>query len=319
MAHNGTALVGQESVWNDCVHQFNTPSHMFITGPPGCGKTTLMRELLQEYARLKNRPTPHLWGVETIDNCILLGPDQDRGIQTIRGQVSLFIRQKSVGDELFRWVIIDDVDTFPHISQQALRRPMESYSHITRFLFIGTSEEDLIPALRSRCIHIKMNRIDTTFFMIPLLRYVQLTPEQITMEMWSWINHISGNNTSDLIRLLTLIRDIHCTLDQEITLDRVKSLCYMSFYVDFIPLLTAMAMNNYVESVKSLLAIWKRGYTYEDILESFQMINTVFGNDTIKDNIFIHKFLINAWISYCKGHTSILALQHMVYKTLADA
>jgi len=277
-----------------------------------------MRELLQEYARIKERPTPHLWGVESIDNCILLGPDQDRGIQTIRGQVSLFIRQKSIGLDLFRWVIIDDVDTFPHISQQALRRPMESYSHITRFLFIGTSEEDLIPALRSRCIHIKMNRIDTTFYMIPLLQYVNLPCEQITLEMWSWINHISGNNTSDLIRLLKLIRDIHVTLGQPITLERVKSLCYMSFYVDFIPLLTAMAMNHYVDSVKCLLAIWKRGYTYEDILESFQMINTVFGNDTIKDNVFIHKFLINAWISYCKGHTSILALQHMVYKTLSD-
>ena len=314
-----TSLVGQESVWAECVHQFTTPSHMFITGQPGCGKTTFMRELLQFYARQKDRPTPHLWGVESIDNCILLGPDQDRGIQTIRGQVSLFIRQKSVGDQLFRWVIIDDVDTFPHISQQALRRPMESYSHITRFLFIGTSEEDLIPALRSRCIHIKMNRLDTLMTMPLFLTYVKLPHEKITMEMWNWVNHISGNNTSDLIRLLKLIKDIHETLNEEITLERVKALCYMSFYVDFIPLLNAMSANDYVASVKSLLYIWKRGYTYEDILESFQMINTLFGNDSITDNVFIHKFLIHAWISYCKGHTSILALQHMVYKTLHDS
>ena len=313
-----TSLVGQESVWTDCVNQFNTPSHIFITGLPGCGKTTLMRELLREYARQKDCPSAHLWGVESIDNCILLGPEQDRGIQTIRGQISMFIRQKALANNIYRWVIIDDVDTFPHISQQALRRPMESYSHITRFLFIGTSEEDLIPALRSRCIHIKMNRFDALVYMRPILDYVKISHEKITMEMWNWINHISGNNISDLIRLLKLIKDIHETLKEEITLERVRTLCYMSFYVDFIPLLNAMSINDYVESIKCLLYIWKRGYTYEDILESFQMINNIFGNESVKDNIFIHKFLINAWISYCKGHTSILALQHMVYRTLHD-
>jgi hypothetical protein len=61
------------------------------------------------------------------------------------------------------------------------------------------------------------------------------------------------------------------------------------------------------------------GYAYEDILESFQTINTIFGNNMLKDNILIHKFLINSWISYCKGNTSILALQNVVYKTLMKA
>ena len=315
-----TSLVGQESVWDECVNQFDTPSHIFITGAAGCGKTTLIRELLQKYATLKKRPNKHLWGYESVDECFLLGPDQDRGIQTIRGQVSLFIRQKSVGEEIFRWVVIDDVDTFPQISQQALRRPMESYSHITRFLFVGTSEEDLIPALRSRCIHIAMNSLDMFTYMPLLLKNVDMPhPEKFTMDMWSWIVNIAGNNISDLVRLLKLVRDIHITFNEEITLDCVRILCSAPFYYDFIPLLKAMSEKNSVEAIKSLLVIWKRGYAYEDILESFQTINTIFGNDNFSDNILIHKFLINSWISYCKGNTSILALQNIVYKTLNES
>ena len=312
-----TSLVGQESVWQECVNQFDTPSHIFITGAPGCGKTTLIKELLREYAYQKNRPNAYLWGEETVDECLLLGPDHDRGIQTIRGQVSLFIRQKSIGEEIFRWVVIDDVDSFPQISQQALRRPMESYSHITRFLFIGTSEEDLIPALRSRCIHIAMNSIDTIFHIGDFLKHVNMpSPNEFTLEMWNWLISIAGNNISDLVRLLKLVRDVRVTFNEELTLKQVRILCSAPFYLDFFPLLQAMSKKDSVESIKSIVAIWKRGYAYEDILESFQTINTIFGNNSLTDNILIHKFLINSWISYCKGNTSILALQNVIYKTL---
>jgi hypothetical protein len=315
-----TSLVGQDSVWNECINQFDTPSHIFITGAPGCGKTTLIKELLQEYARLKNRPNGYLWGEETVDECLLLGPDQDRGIQTIRGQVSLFIRQKSIGEEIFRWVVIDDVDTFPQISQQALRRPMESYSHITRFLFIGTSEEDLIPALRSRCIHIPMNSIDTIFYKNNFLKNVDMpNPDGFTDEMWNWIINVSSNNISDLVRLLKLVRDIRVTFGEELTIKQVRLLCSAPFYLDFFPLLQAMAKKDSVDSIKCIVNIWKRGYAYEDILESFQIINNIFGTGTFSDNILIHKFLINSWISYCKGNTSILALQNVIYKTLNDS
>jgi replication factor C subunit 2/4 len=314
-----TSLVGQESVWTECVNQFDTPSHIFITGTPGCGKTTLMREILQEYAQQKHRPNSHIWGYETTDECLLLGPEQDRGIQTIRGQVSMFIRQISLGEDIFRWVVIDDVDTFPQISQQALRRPMETYSHITRFLFIGTSEEDLIPALRSRCIHISMNTVDPFINMKAFLNYVNMPiTTNFTDDMWSWIINIAGNNTSDLVRLLKLIRDISVTFEGELTIQTVRALCSAPYYLDFLPLLKSMAERNVQNAIKSLLVIWKRGYAYEDILESFQTINNLFGTGNIHDNTLIHKFLINSWISYCKGNTSILALQNVVYKTLSD-
>ena len=315
-----TSLVGQESVWKECINQFDKPSHIFISGTPGCGKTTLIKELLQKYSLLKKRPNAYLWGEESVDECLLLGPDQDRGIQTIRGQVSLFIRQKSIGDEIFRWVVIDDVDTFPQISQQALRRPMESYSHITRFLFIGTSEEDLIPALRSRCIHIPMNSIDIIVYKNRILKSIDMPDiDKFTDEMWNWIINVSSNNISDLVRLLKLLRDIKVTFGKDLTIIQVKLLCSAPFYLDFLPLLNAMSKKDVVESIKCIVEIWKKGYAYEDILESFQTINTMFGNNNnIYDNILIHKFLINSWISYCKGNTSIVALQNIIYKTLND-
>jgi len=315
-----TSLVGQESVWKECINQFDKPSHIFISGSPGCGKTTLIKELLRKYSILKKRPNAYLWGEESVDECLLLGPDQDRGIQTIRGQVSLFIRQKSIGDEIFRWVVIDDVDTFPQISQQALRRPMESYSHITRFLFIGTSEEDLIPALRSRCIHIPMNSIDIIVYKNRILKSIDMPDiDKFTDEMWNWIINVSSNNISDLVRLLKLLRDIKVTFGKDLTIIQVKLLCSAPFYLDFLPLLNAMSKKDVVESIKCIVEIWKKGYAYEDILESFQTINTMFGNNNnIYDNILIHKFLINSWISYCKGNTSIVALQNIIYKTLND-
>jgi hypothetical protein len=312
-----TSLVGQESIWQECINQLDTQSHIFITGAAGCGKTTLMRELLRKYATEKKRPRAYDWGIESTDECLLLGPDQDRGIQTIRGQVSLFIRQRSIGEEIYRWVIIDDVDTFPQISQQALRRPMESYSHITRFLFLGTSEEDLIPALRSRCIHISMNVVSPFFHKNDFFKLVDMPPNTVfTEEMWSWIINVAGNNTSDVVRLLKLLRDTYVTLKTELTLELVRILCSVPFYTDFLPLLKSMSKRNLSNSIKYLVNIWKKGYAYEDILESFQFINTIYGSNDLYDNIFIHKFLINAWISYCKGNTSILALQNVLYKTL---
>ena len=46
------------------------------------------------------------------------------------------------------------------------------------------------------------------------------------------------------------------------------------------------------------------------------MIHQLFGNNEVKENVLIHQFLIHAWISYCKGNTSILALQNVIYTIL---
>lgn len=314
------SLVGQESVWEKVESVINTPCHIYITGAPGSGKSTIVREFIQEYARRAQYKNVYQWGVDTNDDCLLLSSEQDRGIQTIRGYVSLFIRQRSLGHNKYRWVIIDDVDTFPQISQQALRRPMESYSHITRFIFIGTSYEDLIPALRSRCIHISMNTINPFFMRDTFLHTVNFSSEhskQFTEDMWIWMVNLSGNNVSDLIRLLILLRDTLKTYpDRKLSSKLIQTMCSAPFYMDFFPFLEALSNGNMIEGANQIIHIWKRGYTFEDILESCQLIHTMFIQSDLDNNIRLHTFLVNAWISYCKGNTSILALQNIYYKTL---
>jgi replication-associated recombination protein RarA len=316
-------LVGQDTVWKQCMSLLETPCHIFLTGSAGCGKSTLVRELIRHYATVHKRPDAAIWGQTSTDECLLLGPDQDRGIQTIRGFVSLFIRQKAIesldGDKMYRWIIVDDVDTFPQISQQALRRPMEAYSHITRFLFIGTSFEDLIPALRSRCIHITMDTVNPYAYQEEFLKVVEMPAEisaKFTDDMWSWVLNITNSNISSLIRLLRLIKDVVVN-GQPLSLKLIQMLCSTPFYMDFFPLMRSLASKDKVGSITALIHIWRRGYTFEDILESLQTMHELFGRtNDINNNILIHKFLINAWTAYCKGNTSVLALQNIMWRTL---
>jgi replication-associated recombination protein RarA len=321
MAH----LIGQNAIWTQCLSLLETSCHLFLTGAPGSGKTALIKELLKHYARTRNRTKPELWGEESLEECLLLTPDQDRGIQTIRTNVAMFIRQMApppssdTNTKTYRWVIIDDADTFPHISQQALRRPMETYSHITRFIFVGSSVEDLIPALRSRCIHLRMNAFDMYEYNKEFLSLVKMPNQELFDEtIWSWIMNVSQNNVSDLIRLLRLIRDILNTTNKKPTAAFIQSICSTPFHLDFLPLLNFLTERNLVGGIYQILEIWKRGYTFEDILESFQTIHGFFGEGSMKENTLVHIFLLNAWIAYCKGNTSILSLQNIYYKTLQD-
>jgi len=82
---------------------------------------------------------------------ILLHNSDERGIDIVRGKVKDFARTKPIGDINFRIVLLDEADALTQEAQQALRRTMESYTSVSRFILIGNYSSKIIEPIQSRC------------------------------------------------------------------------------------------------------------------------------------------------------------------------
>jgi replication factor C subunit 2/4 len=150
------------------------PNMMFY-GPPGTGKTSVALALVQQF-----------FGKEWRRFVKELNASDERGINAIREQVKVFA-QLSVGANetnskaRFRIVILDEADSMTHDAQAALRRIMEEFVHVTRFIIICNYVSKIIEPLHSRCSKFRFQCISPEFqrtriAQICLAENVQLAP-----------------------------------------------------------------------------------------------------------------------------------------------
>lgn len=117
----------------------NVP-HLMFAGPAGTGKTTMGLALARE-----------MYGAEWRKNVLELNASDERGIDVIRHKVKEFARTKPMGGMPFRIIILDEADALTQDAQQALRRTMESYTSVSRFVLICNWSSKIIEPIQSRC------------------------------------------------------------------------------------------------------------------------------------------------------------------------
>jgi replication factor C small subunit len=144
--------------------------HLLFAGPPGVGKTTVALALAHE-----------LFGDAFRMNFLELNASDERGIDIVRGKIKDFARTMSVSDVPFKIIFLDESDALTSDAQQALRRTMELYSEVTRFILSCNYSSKIIEPIQSRTA---------------VLRFFPLTKEHVE-KMIKKIAHGEGLKVED--------------------------------------------------------------------------------------------------------------------------
>lgn len=284
-------LFGQDALFQTIRDSYSNVPHLFITGPPGCGKTTFLETCI------------HMFKTEApfeVESVLYLSSEKDRGIHTIRDKINDYCKRGHAKPNCLRFIVIDDADALPLISQQALRRPMETFSHLTRFLFASRSVSHMIEPLRSRCCTIEMEPI-SPFDAFPRFIDFYGVPNTNTE---SPLFDLCVRNFTSLYDMKCLIRLYHANVSDgktpEETLDMLRGLIPSSTLF-ITKLITALYTKQYTEIRNNLTSLYLNGYVLDDILLAIEKAISIFPSTNPENRYSILQFVMFGWISIQQG------------------
>jgi replication factor C subunit 3/5 len=125
--------------------------NLLIYGSPGCGKTTICINLINEYQRRYDRVNK--------SNVIHLNASDERGIDIIRNQIHQFVKSKNLFESGLKFVILDEVDYMTKNAQQALKYILETSTYNVRFCLICNYITKIDESLKNEFFCIRFNQL----------------------------------------------------------------------------------------------------------------------------------------------------------------
>ncbi|OTF79956.1 replication factor C subunit 3-like protein [Euroglyphus maynei] len=209
------------------ISQENFP-HLFIYGPCGSGKRTIVRSLLFEIFGSTSRKLK-------IETKIFEAPSGKKISQTFlssnlhlevnpseNGYYDRVVVQeliKNMATNLsvikkypFKMIVIDQADSLTKEAQQALRRTMEKYAETCRIILMAEHSSRIIPALKSRCLMFRCSSPSTDELCQVLRTIAQAEQFECNESIMNNVIRESDHNVRRAIILLQTVaikRELH--------------------------------------------------------------------------------------------------------------
>ena len=288
-----TNLIGQSDIEGILSKVILDPPHIFITGCYGSGKTTILKKFIETYYAQHNMKQNSSWVMN-------LSSEKDRGIHCVRQNVAEFVHHSSAKQGIYRWILIDDADSLPMISQQALRRPMETHAHTTRFFFCSRYSSDLIPPLKSRCLHLELEALSPFDFIEYSIKQnnsrLEMTPSALTF-------FFSLAQTPLQIKSMIQILCHYYKDKDTISVEDISALFGSPSYTISINILEAYIKKNEENLINLFFKIWSTGISYEDFLYELNIYIKQLGILKPKTSQRLYYLIMKGWIQYAQGKT----------------
>jgi replication factor C small subunit len=135
------------NLFKSYIEQNDIP-HLLLHGKWGTGKTSIVESMLRDYYKkyysmnvtIKNASQQSVRGIGAIDDII----------ENELGHVP-------AGEFPFKVMVFEEAEQITDAGQRSLKRAIEEYAHINRFIFITNYIEEMDEGIRSRCVQIEMN------------------------------------------------------------------------------------------------------------------------------------------------------------------
>lgn len=230
----------------------NNIPHMLFAGRAGIGKTAAALALASD-----------LYGDNWQSNVLELNASDERGIDVVRHKVKDFARTKTMSKVGYRLIILDEADALTAEAQQALRRTMETYSAVSRFILICNWSSRIIEPLQSRCAVFRFKPLSETDQKKYIDTIVKGEKLKIDKAATDAIVYLAEGD----LRKISNILQASAALKEKITEKVVYDVASMAKPKDVKKMIEASLAGNFQESRKLLQdMLLKQGLAGSDII-----------------------------------------------------